>query len=334
MLGLCVGFVAPALGSVTADLSPNADGFWKQWSLGLAEYWMVDATVGCPGDANLWIEAPPSGDRQSATIPLSSIPNGAWITKANVIVCHSSSLLTRPGGTFQTFVRLNGADTESGSDIVTGGSYSTRSPTTQAITPTGVPIVKDGTTVVELGVYKTGTVGQSSNRSVNVYTLAGNLEYRASDLEITKSDSPDPVQAGQDLTYTIKVTNNGPDGVLPGEDILVQDTLPAGLLVTSTAGDGSYHTGTNLWTISGGLANGASASIDLTVPVPQNATGPLLNKVEITSQHPDTRTDNNSATSETQVEKPIPVPVMSPLALLLSALGLGLVGGRRMRRKG
>jgi uncharacterized repeat protein (TIGR01451 family) len=345
MFGLYAGFVAPAFASVTADLSPNANGFWKQWSLGFAEYWQVNEAVGCPGDANFWIEAAPPGDRQTSIIPLGSIPDGAWITKVNVIVCHSSTAATFPGGTFKTSVRVNGADTDSASNIVTGGSILSRSATTQSITPTGAPIVKSGATVVELGVYKTGSgnpVTTPAARTVWVYTLAGNLEYRASDLEITKSDSPDPVKPGQNLTYTIKVTNNGPDPIPPAENILVQDTLPAGLSVTTAVGDGSYNTGTNLWTIGGGLANGASASIVLTVPVPlsQNLKGgPLVNKVEITSSHPDTSIGNNSATSETQVQRispldPDPVPAMDPLALLLSALGLGLFGGRRLRRRG
>ena len=32
----------------------------------------------------------------------------------------------------------------------------------------------------------------------------------SADLSITKSDSPDPVLAGDELTYTIDVTNSGP----------------------------------------------------------------------------------------------------------------------------
>ena len=31
------------------------------------------------------------------------------------------------------------------------------------------------------------------------------------DLSLTKADSPDPVNAGAQLTYTLTVTNNGPE---------------------------------------------------------------------------------------------------------------------------
>src|SRR5437763_6489608 len=45
------------------------------------------------------------------------------------------------------------------------------------------------------------------------------------DLSVTKVDSPDPVNTGSTLTYTITVTNNGPD---PASSASLSDTLPAG----------------------------------------------------------------------------------------------------------
>lgn len=44
-----------------------------------------------------------------------------------------------------------------------------------------------------------------------------------SDLTITKAASPDPVPSGSDLTYTIALTNNGPD---PGLSVTLADALP------------------------------------------------------------------------------------------------------------
>src|SRR5262249_54359872 len=43
------------------------------------------------------------------------------------------------------------------------------------------------------------------------------------DLSITKTHSPDPVIAGNQLTWHLSVTNNGPD---PAPDVVVTDTLP------------------------------------------------------------------------------------------------------------
>src|SRR5581483_11188417 len=46
----------------------------------------------------------------------------------------------------------------------------------------------------------------------------------ASDFAITKLDTPDPAAPGTTLTYTIQVTNNGPDA----GSAIVADTFPAG----------------------------------------------------------------------------------------------------------
>ena len=52
----------------------------------------------------------------------------------------------------------------------------------------------------------------------------------AADLEVTKVDTPDPVTAGHNLTYTMTVTNNGPDlAVTPS----LSDTLPPGTTFVS-----------------------------------------------------------------------------------------------------
>ena len=50
----------------------------------------------------------------------------------------------------------------------------------------------------------------------------------AADLSLTKSDSPDPVAAGELLTYTLGVHNAGPQDAT---GTTVTDTLPAGVAV-------------------------------------------------------------------------------------------------------
>ena len=44
------------------------------------------------------------------------------------------------------------------------------------------------------------------------------------DLAVTKSDSPDPVLVGQQLTYTVGIQNNGPS---TATSVSLSDTLPA-----------------------------------------------------------------------------------------------------------
>src|SRR6185503_945367 len=46
----------------------------------------------------------------------------------------------------------------------------------------------------------------------------------SADIAVTKSDSPDPVTAGNNLTYTINFTNNGPSDA---QSVTVTDAVPA-----------------------------------------------------------------------------------------------------------
>lgn len=71
------------------------------------------------------------------------------------------------------------------------------------------------------------------------------------DLGITKTDSPDPVIAGNMLTYTVVVTNSGPD---IATDVTVVDTLPA-----------SVTPGGVIMTNLGSIAIGGSTSFMISV---------------------------------------------------------------------
>ena len=59
----------------------------------------------------------------------------------------------------------------------------------------------------------------ANNSATDTDTLAA-----AADLAITKSGAPDPVSAGQNLTYTIVVTNSGPSAAA---SVILSDSLPA-----------------------------------------------------------------------------------------------------------
>ena len=58
------------------------------------------------------------------------------------------------------------------------------------------------------------------------------IELPKADLSVTKTDSPDPATAGEQLTYTLTVANAGPDAA---GGVVVTDTLPVGVhYVTSS----------------------------------------------------------------------------------------------------
>src|SRR6185436_7667618 len=81
---------------------------------------------------------------------------------------------------------------------------------------------------------------------------------QSADLAITKSVSPPNPTLGQSITYTVTVTNNGPN---MASGVVVNDFLPAGITYVSDNSGGAYNSGTGLWTIPGTIANGGSVTL-------------------------------------------------------------------------
>jgi uncharacterized repeat protein (TIGR01451 family) len=129
------------------------------------------------------------------------------------------------------------------------------------------------------------------------------LQGKAADLAMTKADAPDPIALGGTLTYTLTVTNNGPD---PSTDSTVTDTLPAGVtFVSATPSQGacSQAAGTVTCTL-GSLAVGASATIQIVVTVDATALSPLSDTATVTGVETDPVAANNSGTAETMISPP------------------------------
>jgi uncharacterized delta-60 repeat protein/uncharacterized repeat protein (TIGR01451 family) len=126
------------------------------------------------------------------------------------------------------------------------------------------------------------------------------------DLLITKSGAPNPVVSGNQLTYTLTVTDNGPQDAT---GVTVTDPLPASLhfnSVASTQGTCVRSTTTNPQPKGGtitcslrNLANGASATI--TIVVTTTTPGTLTNTATVSGNETDPKPSNNSATATTTV---------------------------------
>src|SRR5437763_12113516 len=97
----------------------------------------------------------------------------------------------------------------------------------------------------------------------------------SADLAVTKVDTPDPVNTNSELTYTITVTNNGPDAA---DNASWSDTLPAGTSFVTLSSPAGWSCTTpaqgDTGTVSCSLASFAVGSADFTVVVAVSPSAP------------------------------------------------------------
>ena len=144
----------------------------------------------------------------------------------------------------------------------------------------------------------------------NSSTVSTNINAQV-DLAVTKTASPSPVNAGQNLTYTITVTNGGPNNVTGA---LVNDTFdttklgPIGSIswtcaITGTGSCGAASGTGNLVNKAINLNSGAVATFTVTAPVLAAATGSVTNSASasVPAGFFDPTAGNNSASVTTPI---------------------------------
>jgi uncharacterized repeat protein (TIGR01451 family)/CSLREA domain-containing protein len=122
------------------------------------------------------------------------------------------------------------------------------------------------------------------------------------DMSITKAANPATLAQGATLTYTLTITNNGPNA---SSGSLVTDTLPPGVTfvsVTPTAPTICSQAGGVVTCNVGGLAQANSTTI--TIVVVPNTAGSIVNTATVKGNEADTSTANDTASVTTTVVVP------------------------------
>ncbi len=189
--------------------------------------------------------------------------------------------------------------------------------------------------------YGNGDVGFSNNSSGNIYELkianassptptfttvisqkgpatANNDGTNApgldTDLALTKTASPTMVDPGGALTFSLKVTNNGPGN---SSGFVLNDPLPAGVTGASSSTPGCSVTGQTLVCAGSPLGVGASATATVTMNAPDPFTTPITNTATVTANENDPNPANN--TSSATVSPNLPTVTLVKSAIVTPA---------------
>ncbi|MCP4301037.1 MAG: DUF11 domain-containing protein [Gammaproteobacteria bacterium] len=120
------------------------------------------------------------------------------------------------------------------------------------------------------------------------------------ELSVTQTDTPDPVNVASNMSYTLSVANAGPEDAT---GVTVTDTLPAGVTFQSaSATQGSCSHAAGIVTcFLGNMVSGANATINIAVTAPV-VTGTITNSATVTGNETDPIPGNNTSNENTVVQ--------------------------------
>jgi len=153
------------------------------------------------------------------------------------------------------------------------------------------------------------------------------------DLAMVKEASVTDVDDGDPFTYTLTVTNNGPDALTAAMGAELVDTLPPGLIFNSAPGC-TYDAPTRMLTCPlGPLAAGATQVITLNVTVdPPYGANPISNQAQVLFP-PDTTPGNNTSRVTVNAHIRIDIPTLPQWALLLLMLAVAVSAAKSRSRR-
>jgi uncharacterized repeat protein (TIGR01451 family) len=168
---------------------------------------------------------------------------------------------------------------------------------------TVVPGTVNGTQILDTASVSSGTNDPNlANNTASVLTIVGSAT--SADLVVTMSAVPNPVQAGNQITYTVTVHNNGPAAT---SSVTLTDTIPTHTTFVSLAQTGTAWVcpapGAAVSCTIASLPSGATTTFTLIVTVTAGtASGTVITNTASTSTStPDPNPSSNSATTNVTV---------------------------------
>lgn len=149
------------------------------------------------------------------------------------------------------------------------------------------------------------------------------------DLALVKTASPTSVAPGDDVVFTLAVTNNGPGDA---SNVIVTDMLPAEVTYVS---DDCAGMNVPPWTWNvGALANGATATCNITVTVNAGVEGTISNTATVTSDSTDPVTANDTGSDSFGVQQSVlEIPTVGGVGLAVLVLLIGVSAALLLRRR-
>jgi uncharacterized repeat protein (TIGR01451 family) len=236
--------------------------------------------------------------------PTSNISFTQTVTNNGPVAATNASFTqnTPAGTTFQSMTVPAGWACVTPAVGATGAITCTRANVPVGTSSTFIPVFRvnagtaAGTTITDsVNVTATTTDGiPANNPSSDSIIVAART---SADVAIVKTDSPDPVGEGQMITYTLRVTNNGP---AVATNVTVADNLPGTVsFIRSTPSAGTCSGTTNISCNLGSLAVGNTATVVIVVQA--LSTGTVNNTATVTATETDPVPANNSSTASTTV---------------------------------
>jgi uncharacterized repeat protein (TIGR01451 family)/gliding motility-associated-like protein len=133
------------------------------------------------------------------------------------------------------------------------------------------------------------------------------------DLGVKKTVSAGPYNLNGEITYTIVVRNNGPDGAT---GVVVNETLPPSVVYLSHTITQGMFSATNGQYLVGNLANGQTATLTITVRL--ISTGTIRNEVSVGGNEIDPNPGDNDNDEDGDDEDEVEICVLPPAPLAIT----------------